>query len=152
MSDFLKDMGIAVLPPQVLKLPFVGSFINGGPYIAHPSEPPLFSRFETHFNRIWIDWLWFVMKVGPDNGDLFDYRVHKCEPEYMEVIRKMAQKLGEAILADMDKLEIVLPKKPPSLRTTNGLYVSHAWVLDIARRDNMPVHEAVALGCSLGRS
>lgn len=149
MSDFLKDLGIAVLPPHVLKLPFIGSFINGGHYIAHPSEPPLFSRQESKFNEIWTDWLWFVMKYSPDNGDNFDFRIHRCEPEYGEIIRKMAQKLGEAILSDLEKPGIILPKEPPRLWTTNGRYVSHAWVLDIARRDNMPIHEAVALGVSL---
>lgn len=149
MSNFLQDLGIAILPPQVLKLPFIGSFINGGPYIAHSSEPPLFSRFETHFNKMWIDWLWFVMKNDPDNGDDFDHRVHTCSPEYFEIIRQVGQKLGEAILADLEKPGIILPKEPPKLWTRNGRYISHAWVLDIARRDNMPIHEAVALGCSL---
>lgn len=89
------------------------------------------------------------MKFGPDNGDNFDFRVHRCEPEYGEIIQKMAQKLGEAILSDLEKPGIILPKEPPRLWTTNGRYVSHAWVLDIARRDNMPIHEAVALGVSL---
>lgn len=149
MNNFLTDLGIAVLPPHVLKLPFIGSFINGGHYIAHPSEPPLFSRKEGHFNEIWIDWLWFVMKFDPDNGDNFDHRVHKCEPDYLDVIRPIAQRLGEAIIADMENPAITLPKKPPRLWTANERYISHTWVLDTARRDNMPIHEAVALGCSL---
>ena len=149
MSDFLNSLGIATLPPQVLKLPFVGSFIEQGPYIPHASEPPLFSRKEAKFNMIWTDWFWFVMKNDPDIGDRFDHRVHKCDPEYFETIRKMAQKLGEVILSDLEKPGVILPKDPPKLWTRNGRYVSHTWVLDTARRDNMPVHEAVALGVSL---
>jgi len=60
----------------------------------------------------------------------------------------MAQRLGEAILMDFNRTDIVLSPEPPRLHTSNGWYVSHAWVLDIARRDHMPIHEAVALGCS----
>lgn len=149
MSDFLNSLGVATLPPQVLKLPFVGSFINGGPYIPHFSEPPLFSRQENKFNVIWTDWMWFVMKHSPDNGDEFNHRIHRCDPEYLRTIETMAQKLGVAILADLEKSEVILPKEPPKLWTRNGRYVSHAWVLDTARRDNMPIHEAVALGVAM---
>lgn len=149
MSDFLKSMGVATLTPNMLKLPFIESFMNGGIYIPHPSEPPLFSRKPGHFNKIWTDWLCFVLKNSPDRGDNFNFRVHECDPMYEEITQKLAQKLGEAILADLEKPGIILPKEPPRLHTANGWYVSHAWVLDTARRDNMPIHEAVALGVSL---
>lgn len=148
MSDFLNSLGIATFTPNMLKLPFVKSFVDGGIYIAHPSEPPLFSRHEGKLNRIWIDWFCFVLQNGAERGDNFNFRVHSCDPEHEEMAQKIAQKLAEAILMDLEKPGIVLPPEPPRLHTSNGWYVSHAWVLDIARRDHMPIHEAVALGCS----
>jgi len=148
MSDFLNSLGVATLTPNMLKLPFVKSFVDGGIYIPHPSEPPLFSRYEGKFNRIWIDWFCFVLQNGAERGDSFNYTVHECDPGRFEEIQTIAQKLGEAILMDFNRTDIVLPPEPPKLRTSNGWYISHAWVLDIARRDHMPIHEAVALGCS----
>lgn len=149
MSSFLNSLGVAELNPHMAKLPFIQSFIEGGVYIAHPSEPPLFSRREGCFNKIWCDWFDFVLKNSPDNGDKFHHLVHEADEVSLKKIQPIAQKLGAAILGDLDKPGIILPEQPPYLWTTNGRYVSHVWVLDAARRDNMPIHEAVALGCSL---
>jgi len=130
------------------ELPFIRSFIEGGPYVPHASEPPLFSRKEGHYNRIWCDWLDFVLRNGPSKGDEFHHLIHTADDTSLGKIQLIAQKLGEAITADI-AADIALPPEPPSLFTTNGRYISHAWVLDIARRDSMPIHEAVALGCSM---
>lgn len=148
MSEFLNKLGIGVLTPNLLKLPFVHSIVSGGVYIPHPSEPPLWSRKPDRVNVLWIDWLQFVVQNSPDLGDNFNHKVHQygvSDPR----VPKIAMAIGHLIKIDLAKKDIVLPETPPPISTRNGRYLSHAWVLDIARRDNMPINEAVALGISL---
>ena len=151
MSEWFNKLGLTAYHPHLLKLPCIQSIQDDGVYIPHPSEPPILSRFEGKMNVLWMDWFHFIMTTGPDNGDNFNHLVHKCDIKNIEGIQSLASAIGKLVQIDITERSVILPERPPSISTTNGRYLSHAWVLDIARRDNMPIHEAVALGCSLIR-
>lgn len=138
-------MGINLITvsPEVLQIPFIKGVVEDGLYRTHPEEPSLFSTLERGISVQWMSWAYHYIYLGPENIANFE-----VDQTVIPTMGKIA-KLVYAYLLHELTTDKPLPEKPPSLYTGTQRFVSMAWVLDTARRDNMPPHEAVLLGYSL---
>ena len=133
------------LHPDLMAFPFVQGLVEEGRYRPHPDEPSIFATVQNGVTMAWLGWIYHLVIYGPEHLEHFRYG----DSSMLHTVGRMAKLVSLYLHKELTRTDIVLPPEPPPLLTANQKYVSQAWVLDIARRDNMPPHEAALLGAAL---
>lgn len=131
------------------RLPFVNALMLENRYDPHPTEPTIFTFDEMGVSSNWASWLVHMYRYGETGvGERKEVDPVTLPSDLQQVIKGVHLMLS---LMVKNKTFGELSKEPPSIFTTDGLYLSQKWVIDTAIRDNMPPHEAVVLGRALAK-
>lgn len=111
-------------------------------YVPEPNEPSIFGESVSSIALEWASW--FGHKERHPNADPLLYELKA--PNY-DVVAE-AKELRMRLRLELKSNKVELPAEPPSMYTQRG-HLSLTWVLDTARRENLPPEEAVTMALAL---
>ena len=111
-------------------------------YVPELNEPSIFGESVSSIALEWASW--FAHKEKYPDADPLAYELKA--PNYDVVAA--AKELRMRLRVELKGIRVELPDEPPSMYTQRG-HLSLAWVLDTARRENLPPEEAVTMALAL---
>jgi len=115
-------------------------------YVPLSAEPSVFSELATAIPIEWVSWIRHVQLYGFGVDKPYALSSAPSRDIVNEAIKLRARLREELKLKD-----VVLPDEPPSLYASGTQYISLAWIMDTARRENMAPEEAMTLALALKR-